>query len=218
MDFFFNLVKFIKWKIYDLKHPIPNRPYGVKAFVGLGGSGKTLSMCEYLDNAPKIYKGVKIYTNFNYINQDGQLDNWRQLLDITSNNGVIFAIDEIQVTFERKGWANFPTELLNLLTQNRKKSVQFIFSTQDFDVAVIDVRRMTQEVVFCSCLAGRWVFQKAYYATQYRKNIESMRTPPKKAWSRNFVATNKLFHSYDTYKIIESLRKEIVQKDKNMDD
>lgn len=62
------------------------RGYGFWAFCGLGGSGKTLSIVNYLLKIQKKYPNVKIYTNFNYKYSDGEITSWRDLLDKTNIN------------------------------------------------------------------------------------------------------------------------------------
>lgn len=64
--------------------------YGFWCYCGLGGSGKTLSMVNYLTQLKKKYPRVKIFTNFDYEYADGKINSWRDLLKITN-----ITVDEI---------------------------------------------------------------------------------------------------------------------------
>lgn len=58
------------------------RGFGFWLYCGLGGSGKTLSMVEYLERVRIRYPKLKIYTNFNYINAHGQINGWEDILNL----------------------------------------------------------------------------------------------------------------------------------------
>lgn len=60
------------------------RGYGFWCYCGLGGSGKTISMVEYLTRMKKKYPRLKVLTNFSYAFSDGRISSWRDLLDTTN--------------------------------------------------------------------------------------------------------------------------------------
>lgn len=64
--------------------------YGFWCFCGLGGSGKTLSMVDYLLIIKAKYPKVKILTNFSFDLADGKIETWRDLLETTN-----YSIEEI---------------------------------------------------------------------------------------------------------------------------
>lgn len=66
--------------------------YGFWLFCGLGGSGKTISMVEYLNRMKKRYPKVKIYTNFNCEISDGIVDDWRDIVNL--ENYELIEVDE----------------------------------------------------------------------------------------------------------------------------
>ncbi len=66
------------------------RGYGFWCFCGLGGSGKTLTMVNKLIALKEKYPKVKIFTNFTFLEADGKIDSWRDLLDTTN-----YSIEEI---------------------------------------------------------------------------------------------------------------------------
>ena len=60
--------------------------YGFWDFVGLGGSGKTLSIVNYLLKIQKKYKNVKVLTNFEYKGSNGTINSWKDLLEVENIN------------------------------------------------------------------------------------------------------------------------------------
>ena len=64
--------------------------FGFWLYCGLGGSGKTLSMVEYLTRMKKRYPRVKILTNFNFKYADGRIESWEDIIN-TEN----FVLDPI---------------------------------------------------------------------------------------------------------------------------
>lgn len=62
------------------------RGFGFWCFCGLGGSGKTLSIVNYLLKIQKKYPNVKILTNFAYKGRTGDINSWRDLLDTENIN------------------------------------------------------------------------------------------------------------------------------------
>lgn len=60
------------------------RGYGFHIFCGLGGSGKTISIVNYLLAMKQKYSKLKIYTNFFFPAGDGIIKNWKDLIEITN--------------------------------------------------------------------------------------------------------------------------------------
>lgn len=69
------------------------RGYGFHLYCGLGGSGKTLSIVNYLLKMRERYPKLKIYTNFYFSEGDGIIKNWEDLINITN-------YEEIEITEE----------------------------------------------------------------------------------------------------------------------
>jgi len=70
-------------------------PYGIRMYVGLPGTGKTVSMVEYLLTLRMAYPGIKIYTNFGFQYQDGDIVSLDDFQKYNDPNGVVFAVDEL---------------------------------------------------------------------------------------------------------------------------
>jgi hypothetical protein len=186
------------------------RGYGFWLFCGLGGSGKTLSMVDYLNRMKKKYPSVKIYTNFNYKYADGKIDSWEDLIHLDNGvDGIIFGFDEIHLTFASQDWANCPTNMLDYISQQRKLHKQIVATSQVFTRIDKKLREQTNYVVECnSILMGRWVFNRAFHTDEYLANDEKGDKGTRKrnrAWRRNFIAFDRIRESYDTMQIMKQL-------------
>lgn len=210
-----NLVYFIWWKLVDIRRRIRMRTkmpnvYGVWLYVGLPGRGKTVSMVEYLYRMKKKWGDkIRVYTNFGFALEDGPIKHWRDLLEIEHNVPVIFALDEVQLTFNSRAWRDFPPEMVTLLTQNRKMEKQIVCTAQSFERVDKVFRELTHFVIECRTLAGRWTFQRAFETTEYMRGQESVRGPKRmRAWRYSFVQTDQIRDMYDTMRRLDSLRNE----------
>lgn len=72
------------------------RGYGFHIFCGLGGSGKTISIVNYLLAMKQKYPKLKIYTNFFFPAGDGIIKNWKDLIEITNYEEVEILKEEYE--------------------------------------------------------------------------------------------------------------------------
>lgn len=209
-----NFFKFIYYSWRDLICKIKNgdskkfNGYGVYMYVGLPGSGKTISVVEYLNRIRKKYgDDVKIYTNFHYKHETAPIRGWRDLINY--GGPAIFVLDEVQLTFNSRSWRDFPPEMVTLLTQNRKMGKQIITTSQAFERVDKVFRELVNYVIECRCVGGRWVFQKWFEKEDYvlggaNDNVRHRR----RARRYNFIATDELYNSYDTNLRLDDLKKQ----------
>ena len=87
-NFFYAIPIFIKDLILLDKDVF--RSYGFWCFCGLGGSGKTISMVNYLVKMREKYPQLLILTNFDCDVADKKIESWRDLLETTN-----IQVDEI---------------------------------------------------------------------------------------------------------------------------
>jgi len=206
IKFFKHLVQFIRWKIYDFRHPPEKRPYGITCYVGLPGRGKTLSLVEKLFEIKREFPKAKIFTNFGFVEQDGAIKDWHDLLDQENgSDGVVFGIDEVHELFNRKDWASMPPQMLSLFSQNRKHAKQFICTAQAYADIGIDLRRRCHFIIECNNFANRWILQRAFAPEDY-KEFDGTRSSRHRAWRRSFIASNAIYESYDTYALINEAK------------
>lgn len=199
-------LQFLKWIWYDYRYPPKDRPYGITCYIGLPGSGKTLSMCERLLQLKVRYPNALIFTNFGFKYEDGQITCWQDLKRITNGeNGVIFAIDEVQDVFNRTDWQKMPKYILSLFAQNRKHAKMFLCTSQSFSDIVIDIRRRCHWVIDCSNLWNRWIFQRFYKIRDFKaiENKDEEYRVKKCRKKYDFIASNNIYESYDSYKVID---------------
>lgn len=195
--------------IRDLKryNPQDNLPYGIKMFVGLPGTGKTISMVEYLYRMKLKYPKIKIFTNFGFALQDGHLIDIDTFQYINSPHGIIFAVDEVQLSFQARQFNRFPSELIYVLTQNRKFKKQFVCTAQLFEHVDKVFRDLTNEVIDCTSYRGRYFRQKTYVANEYKKHYDiDAKKSPKIISKYSFVATDFIYNLYDTMKIVDAFQ------------
>lgn len=156
--------------------------FGFWLFCGLGGSGKTLSMVEYLSRIRVKYPYVKIYTNFRFDEADGFIDSWRDILDLENydfqscdveeylklaipnrytrsgryykkiHHGIIFGFDEIHLTFASHKWEDAPDNMLEYISQQRKLHKQIVASAQVFTRVDKKLREQTNFVIECKSI------------------------------------------------------------------
>lgn len=209
MKFIKKLFRFFYLVYKDKKKGKNKLPFGIIVYVGLPGQGKTLSMVEYLLRARHIYPGVKIYTNFDFKYQEGQITSWRDLLELHNEEGIIFALDEVHDIFDRKEWASMPKAIYQMFSQNRKLAKQFVCTSQTFPDVVIDIKRRTHYVIECKNLGkkDRWIFQKAF-TTQDYKETETEFKPRHRAWRYSFIAEDHILDSYDSFAFIKRIAQE----------
>lgn len=207
------IMDFFRWVTVDLLTYMVNprifREYGVTMYVGDQGSGKSISVVEYLERMRKKYPNVKIYTNFGYKNETAAMQGWRDLITIRNGlDGVIFVIDEIQNEYSSTQWKDLPDNLLQELTQQRKQRIKIVCSSQNYNRVAIQIREQCLEVVECMTFLERWVFQRCFNGRKYANYHDKADKHNKlfRKWKRNFIQDNHLRSLYDSYEKIERMR------------
>lgn len=208
------IFEFLYWVIIDIYRALKNGKqfdlYGVTVFCGKQGSGKTISIIEYLERVRKQYPNALIGTNFKYVNQDFEFNDWKQLMEVRNDkDGVVFVVDEIQNEYDSNKWADFPDSLLSQVTMQRKQKIKIVLSSQVFKRMVIQLREQCYEVVECRTFMKRWTFCRAFDAYEYEAAYSQ---PDKKmylhrSWRYSFVQSDKLRELYDTDEIVQRMAK-----------
>ncbi len=119
-NIFYKLPKQIVLDNYD-RDPDFFKYQGCVIFEGRQGAGKTISMVEFIMRMQQEYPRARCTTNLAYTKEDTSLKDWKMLLEYTNGiYGVIVSIDELQNWFSSKDSKDFPPEMLEIITQNRK--------------------------------------------------------------------------------------------------
>lgn len=213
LPFFYKLFHFFALKFKDVRHADPTQfnEYGLTLYVGRQGAGKTTAMVEYLERMRVKFPKALIVTNFGYKNEDMPFTHLEQFLTVRNGeNGVIFAIDEIQNEFESSKWQSMPAGFLREITQQRKQRIKVVGTSQVYTRVVKALREQTFEVVACRTYAGRWTFTRCFDAQDYNDVIDSPtgRKELRRLWTRNFVQTDELRSLYDSYAKIEAIERD----------
>lgn len=219
--YFKHLYQFIKWKIIDMKYQKLDiqagkkkfKPYGLKIFTGRQGCGKTVSLVQTLNEMHEEYPKAKIFTNFKYRNSTGRLDSLNDLLHIRNGeDGVIFALDEIQNEFSSNTSKDFPETMLSTITMQRKQKIVILASSQVFTRVSKPLREQCFEVIECKTFGGRWTTMKCYDADDYNYMIDNLdpkkkfKTPKK--FKKSYIQTDDLRNCYDTMEVIQRLSRQ----------
>lgn len=177
--------------------------HGLVIFEGRQGSGKTSSMVHYMHELQYQYPKALCTTNFAYSGEDKVLDDWRDLIFYKNGfEGVIVAIDELQNWFSCKQSANFPPEMLSVVTQNRKNRRVILGTAQNFYMLAKDIRTQCTEVRRCFTLGGVFtIVHRVRPICNSAGDVEKYQNIGWYCW----VHTPEERESYDTYKAIENI-------------
>lgn len=181
------------------------RYQGLIIFEGRQGSGKTMSMVEFISRMQKEYPLAKVTTNFGLQNQNKPLKDWRMLLDYKNGiQGVIVGMDELQNWFSSNDSRNFPPEMLSVITQNRKNRRIILGTSQNFYLLAKAIRSQATEVRRCTTLFGCiTIVKRVEPFLDSEGNVQEW----KNRGMYFFVHNKELREAYDTYKVIENLSK-----------
>ena len=188
------------------------RHQGCIVFTGRQGAGKTVAMVHQCRIWQKEYPKSKTITNLCYSYQDDELNHWSKLIDYKNDiQGVICLIDEMQNWFSSNQSKNFPPEMLQVVTQNRKNRRVIMGTSQCFIRLAKPLREQVTEVRKCFTILGCITFV-------HRVIPELNAAGDVEKWKHRgfyyFVHTDEIRNSYDTYKVIEALRQSGFQEPK----
>lgn len=180
-------------------------PQGLVIFTGIQGSGKTSAMSRYILDLQEAYPFSWTITNFGLLTQDDELVHYLQLVDYKNGKkGVIVGIDELQNWFSSRASRDFPPEMLSVVTQNRKNRRVILGTAQSFYMIAKDIRSQCTEVRQCvTLLRCITIVLRRRPVCNEAGDVKQMKFLGM-YW---FVHDDKLRNSYDTYKVIDNLKK-----------
>lgn len=196
-----------KQYIEDLfSRPADFFPYqGMIIFEGRQGSGKTISMVRYMKDMQYEFPDALCTTNLAYTDENKSLKTWTMLIDYKNGyKGVIVAMDELQNWFSSNDSKNFPPEMLSVITQNRKNRRIILGTSQNFYLLAKAIRSQATEVRRCATYFGcLTVVRRLEPILDSEGDVVEW----KKRGIYCFVHDKELRESYNTWKVIENLRK-----------
>ncbi len=157
----------IKFKTFFKKGFKPNRGiFGIYCYCGKQGSGKTYSVVEFLkmNKNKKIYANVSSIKGINYIYFNG-FDN---LLKLRNEHDCIIFYDEIFTALTKSTKIN--TDVLDFLSQMRKRKIIFLTTAQEWLEIPITLRRYCRFQVDCRMInLGIGLLIKSMYDAEQMK-------------------------------------------------
>lgn len=197
----------IKFKTFLRKGFAPKRgKFGVYCYCGKQGSGKTYSCVEFLLNNSDlpIYANVKSMTGFDYTYFEG----FDELLKLRDKTDCIIFYDEIFTALTRGSKLN--TEVLDFLSQMRKRRIIFITTAQEWLEINMTLRRYCRYQIECKMinfLGLGLLFKHMYDAEQMKwSQLDNEYIAP--LIETTISKCNiKVANSYDTFEQINSYKK-----------
>lgn len=158
----------IKFKTFFRKGFAPKRgKFGVYCYCGKQGSGKTYSAVEFLLNNTHmpIYSNVGSIKGVDYTYFSG----FDQLLELRDKTDCIIFYDEIFTALTKT--SRMTTEVLDFLSQMRKRRIIFITTAQEWLEINITLRRYCRFQIECKMLniLGLGVLIKHMYDAEQLK-------------------------------------------------
>ncbi len=219
------LPKFLYLKVIDLYWYIKNQEwknfdgFGLHIYVGMFGSGKTISMVEKAYRVAKAYPQVRILTNMKLVGfpehtEIIELKNYSQIIE--SPGDTLILIDEISTILNSRRWdkEGVPPSLLGQLLQVRKQKKMLLATAQRFGHVDKLIRDITFTVIECGTKFKRWTFQTAYDGYDYEN--ANMMKPALPIWRHDFLQTDETRKLYDTWELIDNMKKEQFLTDKDI--
>lgn len=171
--------------------------YGFHLFVGEQGSGKTVATAEFIRRIRKQYPLCQIATNFELTIEDSAIDSWQDL--VFHNNGIYGqadVIDEVQNWFSCNQSKDFPPEMIQEITQQRKQRKVFIGTTQRFERMAKPLREQVNYLYYPMTIAGCLTIVKVCKPSV---DADGQLTKTRGARFYFFVHDDELRNSFDTY-------------------
>lgn len=198
-------IDFPKAFVNDLFERDPDgfRDYGLHLICGEQGSGKTITLAYILNEYKADYPLAHIRTNFYYEKQDGEITHWKDL--IFTDNGIygqIEVLDEIQNWFSSNQSKDFPIEMIQEISQQRKQRKVIYGTAQVFTRVAKPIREQVtflyQPFTIFGCLTIVRVSRPVMddNATVLRQKFLRMFF---------FVHSKDVRDAFDTYRKIEKL-------------
>lgn len=223
-----NPINFFKtWK-YRNKNKMKDFPYyGIRAYMGEFGSGKTLSSVNFcfdvLSKYPKsifisntFIKGVKNDTHI-FTGADQLVKVLQEVLTEKNKNGYVIFIDEMHVVLSELFATSNPV-FLAYLSQLRKLGVVIVGTCQLYNKCpkvIRDYLRLSGQIIFCHKIL-RGITLNRYVDMETCVETSSLKLDYKLKNIDWFFHTVELYECYDTHAVIGQI-KSLIKNSKGVD-
>lgn len=197
----------VKWKTFLKKGFAPKRgKFGVYCSCGKQGQGKTYSAIEYLlqNKDKRIYSNVKTIQGVKYT----PIGDFDDLLALRSEHDCIILYDEIFTALTKSTKMN--TDVLDFLSQMRKRRIIFITTAQEWLEINITLRRYCRYQIDCRMLniLGLGILIKTFHDAESMKWSQEDNEYVAPLLETSISKCNlEVANSYDTFEQIASSNK-----------
>lgn len=211
---------------------IPKKPF-INVYVGLFGSGKTLSAVHDIIEFYNTYNDKKVYDDrikdyviqkvfilsnvhlngvpyrkFTSLQQLVNIGRWRHHTDHKKKQRTITVVlgDEFSVQMNSRSFkTNIDPLFLNALLTSRHALVHgFFLTSQRFEHLDALLRQVSSNVIECKKV---WRIQRNDYYDAYAREHASRPEDLKPIEKTGWFVTDRDYHSYDTLAVVENLSK-----------
>ncbi len=194
----------IKWRTFFRKGFAPRRgKFGVYCYCGKQGSGKTYSAVEFIlqnKNVP-IYSNVSSIKGVNYTYFNG----FDELLKLRDKTDCIIFYDEIFSALTKS--SKMTTDVLDFLSQMRKRRIIFITTAQEWLEINMTLRRYCRFQIECDMknILGLGILIKHCYDAEQMKWSQEDNEYIAPLYETTISKCNvRVVNSYDTFEQIRS--------------
>ena len=194
----------IKWRTFFRKGFAPRRgKFGVYCYCGKQGSGKTYSAVEFIlqNKYIPIYSNVSTIRGVKYTYFNG----FDQLLKLRDKTDCIIFYDEIFTALTKS--SKMSTEVLDFLSQMRKRRIIFITTAQEWLEISMTLRRYCRFQIECNMrnILGLGILTKHCYDAEQMKWSQDDNEYVAPLVETTISKCNvKIANSYDTFEQIKS--------------
>lgn len=185
--------------------------FGVYCYCGKQGTGKTYSVVEYLleNRDKKIYANLKSLSGVEYT----PINSFEDLLKLRNEHDCIIFFDEIFTALTKT--TKLTTEILDFLSQMRKRKIIFLTTAQEWLEINMTFRRYCRFQIDCSMrnLFGTAILVKRFHdAENMIWSIQDNEYVAPLLETTISKANLEVANSYDTYEQIGEFNKKVSRK------
>jgi hypothetical protein len=234
---FFKLFYYVPIDLYDFIRKyknIPKKPF-INCYVGLFGTGKTLSAVHDVIDFYNSFNNVRVYDdrihdyvtqkvfvlsnvdlktipyrNFHSLEQIVNISRWRHHTDKKKKQRTITIVlgDEFSIQMNSRNFkSNIPVQFLNALLSSRHSLVHgFYLTSQRFNHMDALLRQICSNVIECKKI---WRVELNYYFDAWDYENASKKNEVLCRKKESWFIRNQDFNSYDTLQVVSQLSKDI---------
>ena len=188
------------------RHPDEFREHGIVCFVGEQGSGKSISVVNYINVMKQKYPLVHVLSNTPCDFADKLISDPSDF--IHQNNGIygtLVFLDETQNWFNSLESRNFPPEALSDLCMERKQHKQLLLTTPRFELLAAPIRRQCSLFVCPFTVAGCLTVVRVYKPRLGALKDDMTMSDLRKIKTYFFVHSDLERGAFDTFKTVEHI-------------